>query len=101
MKAHNDGPNHILPNVTNTVLVLATLQGGWVILLEASLSFLGVGLPPPQPAWGLMVAEGRGMLSSAWWISAAPATAIVLTIMSMNAFGDWLRDRLDPKLRQL
>jgi len=92
---------HILPNVTNTVLVLAMLQVGWVILLEASLSFLGVGLPPPQPAWGLMVAEGRGMLRSAWWVSVAPGTAIVLTIIALNACGDWLRDRLDPKLRQL
>ena len=92
---------HILPNVANTLLVLATLQIGRVILLEASLSFLGVGLPPPQPAWGLMVADGRGMMSSAWWISATPGLAIIVTIVSLNLFGDWLRDVLDPKLRQV
>lgn len=92
---------HILPNVANTLMVLAMLQVGRVILLEASLSFLGVGLPPPQPAWGLMVAEGRGMMSSAWWISATPGVAIILTIISLNLFGDWLRDVLDPKLRQV
>jgi peptide/nickel transport system permease protein len=92
---------HIFPNVVNTLIVLAMLQVGRVILLEASLSFLGVGLPPPQPAWGLMVADGRGMLHSAWWISVAPGVAIIFTIVSLNVFGDWLRDMLDPKLRQV
>jgi peptide/nickel transport system permease protein len=92
---------HILPNVVNTLIVLAMLQVGRVILLEASLSFLGVGLPPPQPAWGLMVAEGRGLITSAWWIAAVPGVAIVLTIISLNLFGDWLRDALDPRLRQV
>ncbi len=92
---------HILPNVANTLLVLAMLQVGRVILLEASLSFLGVGLPPPQPAWGLMVADGRGMMSSAWWVSASPGLAIIVTIISLNLFGDWLRDVLDPKLKQV
>lgn len=92
---------HIFPNVVNTLIVLAMLQVGRVILLEASLSFLGVGLPPPQPAWGLMVADGRGMLHSAWWISVAPGVAIILTIISLNLFGDWLRDVLDPKLKQV
>ncbi|MCG8548028.1 MAG: ABC transporter permease [Alphaproteobacteria bacterium] len=90
---------HIFPNIVNTLIVLAMLQVGRVILLEASLSFLGVGLPPPQPAWGLMVAEGRGLMTSAWWISAIPGVAIVLTIVSLNLLGDWLRDVLDPKLR--
>jgi len=92
---------HILPNVANTLIVLAVLQVGRVILLEASLSFLGVGLPPPQPAWGLMVADGRSLMSSAWWVSVVPGVAIVLTILSLNLIGDWIRDALDPKLRQL
>lgn len=93
--------HHIFPNVVNTLIVLVTLQVGWVILLEASLSFLGVGLPPPQPAWGLMVSDGRGLISSAWWISAVPGTAIILVILSLNLAGDWLRDVLDPKLKQV
>jgi peptide/nickel transport system permease protein len=92
---------HLLPNITNTLIVLVMLQVGRVILLEASLSFLGVGLPPPQPAWGLMVAEGRGLMNSAWWVSVMPGIAIVLTILSLNLLGDWLRDSLDPKLGQV
>jgi peptide/nickel transport system permease protein len=91
---------HLLPNVLNTLIVLVVLQVGRVILLEASLSFLGIGLPPPQPAWGLMVAEGRELINSAWWISTIPGMAIVLTIVALNLFGDWLRDLLDPKLAQ-
>jgi peptide/nickel transport system permease protein len=91
---------HLLPNVLNTLIVLVVLQVGRVILLEASLSFLGVGLPPPQPAWGLMVAEGREFLHSAWWVSLMPGLAIVSTITALNVFGDWLRDYLDPKLTQ-
>jgi len=92
---------HILPNVTNTLIVLATLQVGYVILLEGTLSFLGVGIPPPTPAWGLMVATGRSLIVSAWWVSFFPGLAIVLTVLVLNLIGDWLRDRLDPKLRQL
>ena len=92
---------HILPNVTSTLIVLATLQVGLVILLEASLSFLGVGLSPPTPAWGLMVADGRELIVTAWWVAFFPGVAIMLTVLSLNLFGDWLRDRLDPKLRQL
>lgn len=92
---------HIFPNVANTLLVLATLQLGWVILFEASLSFLGVGLPPPTPAWGLMVADGRGVINTAWWISVMPGLAILLVVLSINLLGDWLRDRLDPKLSQI
>lgn len=92
---------HIFPNVLNTLIVLSTLQVGWVILLEATLSFLGVGIPPPTPAWGLMVAEGRQFIVSAWWISFFPGLAILLTCLAFNLFGDWLRDRLDPKLRQV
>lgn len=88
----------IFPNVVPTLLVLATWQAGYVILLESSLSFLGVGIPPPAPAWGLMVSEGRGYIASAWWISLFPGLAILLVILAINLLGDWLRDRLDPKL---
>lgn len=92
---------HIFPNVVNTVVVMATLQIGVVILLEASLSFLGIGVPRPTPAWGLLVADGRQLVVSAWWISMFPGLAILLTVLSVNLLGDWLRDRLDPKLRQV
>ena len=91
---------HILPNTLPTILVLATLQAASVILLEAALSFLGVGIPPPTPAWGLMVGEGRLYIATAWWLSIWPGLAILLTVLSMNLLGDWLRDWLDPKLRQ-
>jgi peptide/nickel transport system permease protein len=92
---------HIFPNVLPTLLVISTLQVGYVILLEGTLSFLGVGVPPPSPAWGLMIADGRGFLATAWWISFLPGLAMVLTVLSVNLLGDWLRDHLDPKLRQL
>jgi peptide/nickel transport system permease protein len=93
--------HHILPNVMPSLLVISTLQVGYVILLEGTLSFLGVGVPPPQPAWGLMIAEGRGQLATAWWTVLFPGLAMVLVVLSVNLFGDWLRDKLDPKLRQL
>lgn len=92
---------HIFPNVVNTLIVLATLQVGTVILLEASLSFLGAGIPPPDPAWGVLVADGRDFIATSWWLSVIPGLAIMMTVLSMNVFGDWLRDHLDPKLRQL
>jgi peptide/nickel transport system permease protein len=92
---------HIFPNITNTLIVLATLQIGLIILLEASLSFLGVGLSPPTPAWGLMVADGRELIVTAWWVAMFPGVAIMLTVLSLNLLGDWLRDRLDPRLRQI
>ena len=92
---------HILPNVANTIIVLATLQVGSVIILEAALSFLGLGIPRPTPAWGIMVADGRQLIVSAWWISFFPGLAITLTVFSLNLLGDWLRDRLDPKLKQI
>ncbi len=88
---------HILPGVINTIVVLATLQIGVVIMLEATLSFLGIGIPRPAPAWGLLVADGRQLIVTAWWISFFPGVAILLTVMSVNLLGDWLRDRLDPK----
>ena len=92
---------HIFPNVVPTLLVISTLQVGYVILLEGTLSFLGVGVPPPSPAWGLMIADGRGFLATAWWISLFPGLAMLLTVLAVNLMGDWLRDTLDPKLRQL
>ena len=91
---------HIFPNVVPTLLVISTLQVGYVILLEGTLSFLGVGVPPPSPAWGLMIADGRGFLATAWWISFFPGLAMLLTVLAVNLMGDWLRDHLDPKLRQ-
>lgn len=92
---------HIFPNVVPTLLVISTLLVGYVVLLEGTLSFLGVGVPPPNPAWGLMIADGRGYLATAWWISLFPGLAMVLTVLAVNLMGDWLRDHLDPKLRQL
>lgn len=92
---------HVFPNVVNSIIVLATLQVGFVILLEASLSFLGAGIPRPTPAWGLMVATGRELVVTAWWVSFFPGVAISLVVLSLNLMGDWLRDRLDPKQRNL
>ena len=92
---------HILPNVLNTFMVLVTLNIGVVIIAEASLSFLGAGVPPPTPTWGLMISEGRGRIADAWWVSIIPGVAITLLVLSVNLFGDWLRDRMDPRLRQL
>lgn len=92
---------HLLPNVMNTVLVLMTLQVGWAIIMESSLSFLGAGIPPPAPAWGSMVADGREYLRKALWVSLIPGLTILITVMSFNTIGDWIRDRLDPKLKQL
>ncbi len=92
---------HIFPNTVNTFIVLATLQLGMTIIFEAALSFIGVGVPPPTPAWGLMLAEGRQYITSAWWLCVFPGLAISLVVLSCNFLGDWLRDRLDPTLRQL
>jgi peptide/nickel transport system permease protein len=92
---------HILPNVLNTFMVLVTLNIGVVIIAEATLSFLGAGVPPPTPTWGLMISEGRGRIADAWWVALIPGLAITLLVLSVNLFGDWLRDRLDPRLRQL
>jgi peptide/nickel transport system permease protein len=92
---------HLLPGVFNTVMVLASLRVGQLILAEASLSFLGAGIPSPIPAWGVMVADGRNYLDTAWWVSTFPGLAILLTVMSFNFLGDWLRDKLDPRLRQV
>jgi peptide/nickel transport system permease protein len=93
---------HILPNVINSAIVLGTLMLGVVIVTEAALSFLGVGVPPPKPAWGLMLADGkRGLMVGYWWLTVLPGTCIVLMVLSANLLGDWLRVKLDPQLRQL
>jgi len=91
---------HLLPNVMNTVIVLATLMLGVVIVTEASLSFLGVGVPPPQPAWGLMLADGKkSMVAGYWWSAVFPGLAIMLVVLTASLLGDWIRDRLDPRLQ--
>lgn len=92
---------HIVPNVMNTFMVLLTLHIGFVIIVEASLSFLGAGIPPPTPSWGQMVADGRSHIASAWWLAVMPGAAIMLVVLAFNLFGDWLRDWLDPRLRQV
>lgn len=93
---------HILPNVMNSTMVLASLTVGVVIIAEASLSFLGVGVPPPQPAWGSMLADGRSMLMAGdWWQTIFPGLGILLVVLATQALGDWLRIRLDPQQRNL
>lgn len=92
---------HLLPNILNTLLVLATLQIGQVIIFEASLSFLGLGIQTPDVSWGLMLADARNYIQNAWWAITMPGIAIALTCLSANLIGDWLRDTIDPKRRQL
>jgi len=92
---------HVLPGTFSTILVVASLRVGQLILTESTLSFLGAGIPDPVPAWGKSVSDGRQFIEEAWWISFFPGFAIFLVVMALNFFGDWLRDRLDPRLRQL
>ncbi|MDA8126618.1 MAG: ABC transporter permease [Deltaproteobacteria bacterium] len=92
---------HIFPNVIDSALVVASLQLGSAIMLEAMLSFLGMGVQPPAVAWGKMIAESRLYIATAWWLPTFPGIALVITVLGANLFGDWLRDRLDPKLRQV
>ena len=93
---------HVLPNVLNSAIVVATLMLGVVIVSEASLSFLGVGVPPPEPAWGLMLSDGKqGLMVGYWWLTVFPGACIVLMVLSANVLGDWLRVKFDPQLRQL
>jgi peptide/nickel transport system permease protein len=93
---------HILPNVVNSAVVLGTLMLGVVIVTEAALSFLGIGVPPPKPAWGLMMADGKqGLMVGHWWLTVLPGVCIMLMVLSANLLGDWLRVKLDPQLRQL
>jgi peptide/nickel transport system permease protein len=93
---------HILPNVLNTAMVLASLTIGVVIIAEASLSFLGVGVPPPEPAWGLMLSEARStLMAGKWWLTVFPGVCILLVVLATQLLGDWLRIRLDPQQRNL
>ncbi|MBW2051870.1 MAG: ABC transporter permease [Deltaproteobacteria bacterium] len=92
---------HILPNLTNTLTVLVTLDVGGVIMFEAAFSFIGFGVQPPTPSWGNILSEGQNYLTTAWWIATFPGLALMAMVFSCNFIGDWLRDALDPKLRQL
>ena len=92
---------HIFPNIINPLIVIATMMVGLMILVEATLSYLGAGIPPPTPSWGSMVSDGRNLIDRAWWISFFPGLAIGLVVLSGNFLGDWLRDKLDPRLRQI
>jgi peptide/nickel transport system permease protein len=91
--------SEILPNIVQSVFVLATLRTGYMIIMEASLSFLGLGIQPPTPAWGSMVAAGRDYLLTSWWASTLPGIAILVLVLSINVVGEGLRDILDPRLR--
>jgi peptide/nickel transport system permease protein len=90
---------HLLPNVLTPVIVIATLEVARMIILESALSFLGLGIPPPTPTWGGMLADGRAYLSTAWWLATFPGLCIMLTVLGINLLGDWLRDVLDPRLQ--
>lgn len=89
---------HVVPNVVNTFIVLATLDIGTIIILEATLSFLGLGVQPPTPSWGSMIADGRGYLETAWWICGIPGLVLMVTVLAANQLGDALRDWLSPTL---
>jgi peptide/nickel transport system permease protein len=91
---------YLLPNVFPSTIVVGTLYLGRMIIIEASLSFLGVGVPPPTPTWGGMLADGRAFLDTAWWIAFFPGVALMLTVLGVNLLGDWLRDVLDPQLKR-
>lgn len=92
---------HIFPNLVNTVMVLATLQLGRAIIIEAGITFLGLGIQPPATAWGLIISDGRIYMTTAWWVPTFAGIAIMITVLGANLFGDWLRDKLDPRLRQI
>jgi peptide/nickel transport system permease protein len=92
---------HVFPNVINPLIVIATMSVGLMILMESALSYLGAGIPPPTPSWGSMVSDGRNLIDKAWWISFFPGLAIGLVVLSGNFLGDWIRDKLDPRLRQI
>jgi peptide/nickel transport system permease protein len=92
---------HILPGTINTIMVIASLRVGQLIMIESILSFLGAGIPPPTPSWGVMINDGRAYINDAWWISFFPGMAIILIVLAANFFGDWVRDHFDPRLRDL
>ena len=92
---------HVLPNISSAILVVGTLEFSNMILFESALSFLGLGVQPPSPSWGNMVAEGQNYIASAWWLITFPGLAILFTVTAVNLIGDWLRDHLDPRSRTL
>jgi peptide/nickel transport system permease protein len=92
---------HIFPNVLNPLIIIMTMAVGMMILAESGMSYLGIGIPPPMPSWGSMVSDGRNYLDTAWWISLFPGICIGLVVLSGNFLGDWLRDKMDPRLRQI
>jgi peptide/nickel transport system permease protein len=100
IRKHKIIARHLVPNVMNTVMVLFSLQVGVAVIIEASLSFLGVGVPPPEPSWGLMMAQEReALMEGRWWLAVFPGLCITMLVLSANMLGDWLRVRLDPQLR--
>ncbi|MDP7369411.1 MAG: ABC transporter permease [Nitrospinota bacterium] len=92
---------YLFPNVISTTIVIATLYLGRMIIIESALSFLGLGVPPPTPTWGGMLADGRSFLDTAWWIALFPGIVLMLTVLSVNLLGDWLRDVLDPRMKRI
>jgi peptide/nickel transport system permease protein len=92
---------YLLPNALSSAIVVATLYLGRMIIIEASLSFLGVGVPPPTPTWGGMLSDGRAFLDTAWWIAFFPGVVLMLTVLGVNLLGDWLRDVLDPRMKRI
>jgi peptide/nickel transport system permease protein len=90
---------HVLPNVLGPSLVVATFAAAEAILVEAGLSFLGLGIPPPTASWGRMISAGRGYIATAWWLTMIPGLAMLLSVLAINILGDWLRDRFDPRLQ--
>ncbi len=92
---------YLFPNVISTTIVIATLYLGRMIIIESALSFLGLGVPPPTPTWGGMLADGRSFLDTAWWIALFPGLTLMLTVLGVNLLGDWLRDVLDPRMKRM
>ena len=92
---------HMLPNVVSPIIVVGTFGVAQMILLESSLSFLGLGVQPPTPSWGGMLNDGRPYITVAWWLTTFPGAAIMLTVLGINFVGDWLRDLLDPRLQSV
>jgi peptide/nickel transport system permease protein len=90
---------HVLPNALTPIIVVATLELAFMIIYESALSFLGLGVQPPTPTWGWMLADGRNYIATAWWLATFPGLAIMLTVLAVNLLGDWLRDTLDPRLK--
>jgi peptide/nickel transport system permease protein len=90
---------HVLPNALTPIIVVATLELAFMIIYESALSFLGLGVQPPTPTWGWMLADGRNYVATAWWLATFPGLAIMLTVLAVNLLGDWLRDTLDPRLK--